>query len=81
MQNMKVRKFRLQKVLPKIEPSLVTLDKEEGEVQDHVEEPVPTQKDKAEEEPRIPFTPIDEAIDHYHRHIPSSSLKTWHGRP
>ena len=33
MQNMKVRKFRLQKVLPMLEPSLVTLDEEEGEVE------------------------------------------------
>ena len=36
------------------------------------------EEDQGEEEPPIPFTPIDEAIDHYHKHIPSASLKTWH---
>ena len=76
---MKLRKFRLQKVLPDIEHSLDTLDEEEGKVQDQAEEPVPTQEDEAEEdEPPIPLIPIDEAIDHYHKHIPSASLKTWH---
>ena len=56
---MKLRKFRLQKVLPDIEPSLDTLDEEEGKVQDQVEEPVPTQEDEAEEdEPPIPLIPI-----------------------
>ena len=76
---MKFRKLRLQKVLPDIEPSLDTLDEEEGKVQDQAEEPVPTQEDEAEEdEPPIPLIPIDEAIDHYNKHIPSASLKTWH---
>ena len=79
MQNIKVR---LQKVLPEME-SLVEIlaDEEEGKdhkVQDITSEPVPTHEDQGEEEPPIPFTPIDEAIDHYHKHIPSASLKTWH---